>query len=438
MYSILAWVAFGLVLTIVLLLVFASLLRSLAPQLDPILGGLDQMRHLLPLGIVGLFSWSVWAFRVAMSKSYRPVPIGWRTTTSVVVPAYREDPDTLIRCLHSWLAENPTEVIVVPDLEDVEVIARLRDYPDRRVQVIPFAHEGKRSALGVGIRAATSEVIVLADSDTEWLPGLLAAVEAPFEDPNVGGVGTRQNVYRPETSIWRRIADWMIDIRYLDYVPSQSRAGAVACLSGRTAAYRRTAVMAVLGHMEHEFFLGRLCISGDDGRLTWLMLASQQKTVYQSTARTLSMFPDQPVAFFKQRLRWSRNSYRCYLTAIWKGWLWRQPVITQLSVLQFMLTPLTMGIALTYLARWTFHPGEFVATIALAWLLVGRTIRGLSHLRERPRDIAILPLVAATTILIALPVKLFSIVTMNRQGWLTRHANMVGAEAQQAITVTEG
>jgi len=87
---------------------------------------------------------------------------------------------------------------------------------------------------------------VLTDSDTSWQPGLLAAVQAPFRNPKVGGVGTRQNVYMPKSSVWRRVADWMIDVRYLDYVRAQSRAGAVACLSGRTVAYRRSAVMPVL------------------------------------------------------------------------------------------------------------------------------------------------------------------------------------------------
>jgi N-acetylglucosaminyltransferase len=401
-------------------------------------GAVDQFRHLLPLGIVGLLSWSVWLIRVSLSRFYRPVPPGYRTTSSVVVPAYREDPDILARCLASWLAEDPTEVIVVPDLADTAVIARLGEIEDRRLRVLPFAHQGKRSALAHGFRATTGEVVVLADSDTEWEAGLLPAVLAPFEDLTVGGVGTRQNVYQPETSAWRRVADWMIDVRYLDYVPSQGRSGAVACLSGRTAAYRRSAVMPMLGHLEYEFFLGRLCISGDDGRLTWLLLAAGYKTVHQSTARTLSMFPDRPWPFLKQRLRWSRNSYRCYLTAIWKGWLWRQPPITQLSVLQFMFTPLTMAISLIYLVHWFFHPQQYVATIALAWLLGGRAVRGLSHLRQRPADILVLPLVALATIFIALPLKTFAIITMNRQGWLTRHADLVGGEGQSAATLAEG
>ncbi|MGH9072149.1 MAG: glycosyltransferase [Acidimicrobiales bacterium] len=395
----------------------------------------EAYRLLVPIGLVGLLSWTVWLLRVTLSRRYRPVPVGFSTTTSVVVPAYREDPEILVRCLDSWLAENPSEVIVVPDLADREVISRLQGYSDPRLRVIPFAHEGKRSALGVGIRASTSEILILTDSDTQWLPGLLAAVQAPFGDPKVGGVGTRQNAYQPKSSVWRRVADWMIDIRYLDYVPSQARAGAVACLSGRTAAYRRSAVLPLVGHLEHEFFLGRMCDSGDDGRLTWLVLASGYKTVHQSTARTVSMFPDGLRPFLKQRLRWSRNSYRCYSTAVWKGWLWRQPLICQLSVLQISLTPLTMGIAISYLVRWFLYGASWEVSVVLAWLLLGRGIRGLSHLRQRPSDIMVLPLVALMTIFMALFVKSYAFLTMNRQGWLTRRAGMIGGEGQGSGTL---
>jgi cellulose synthase/poly-beta-1,6-N-acetylglucosamine synthase-like glycosyltransferase len=312
---------------------------------------------------------------------------------------------------------------------------RRRAAADGRVVVVPFAHSGKRSALGAGIRRARHEILVLADSDTQWEAGLLAAVLAPFKDPRVGGVGTRQNAYLPRSSAWRRVADWMIDVRYLDYVRAQSRAGAVACLSGRTAAYRRSVVVPVLEHLEDEFFLGRRCVAGDDGRLTWLVLGSGYKTVYQSTARALSMFPDTGRAFVKQRLRWSRNSYRCYFTAMWKGWLWRQPFICQLSVLQIIFTPLTMGFAMTYLGIWVLHPQLYVAVIAVGWLLAGRTLRGISHLSRKPADIWLLPLVAVMTIIVALPVKTYAFATMNTHGWLTRRADLIGGEAQSAATL---
>lgn len=116
-------------------------------------------------------------------------------------------------------------MITVPDVEDHEVIRRLPLVTDPRVRVLGFEHRGERSALGVGIRTATGEVVVLVDSDTRWEEGPLDAVQMPFADPTVGGVGTRQNVYRRHSGVWRRIADRLVDLRSYDYVPAMGRAG---------------------------------------------------------------------------------------------------------------------------------------------------------------------------------------------------------------------
>jgi hyaluronan synthase len=121
---------------------------------------------------------------------------------------------------------------------------------------------------------------------------------------------------------------------------------------------------------------------------------------------------------------------------MWKGWLWRQPFICQLSVLQVMLTPVTMGFAVTYLVVWVLNPQRLVAVVAVLWVLAGRGLRGISHLRERPSDIWLLPLVALMTITIALPVKLYAFATMNVHGWLTRRSDQVGGEAQTASSLT--
>ncbi|MGY1594792.1 glycosyltransferase [Geodermatophilus sp. SYSU D00708] len=391
----------------------------------------------LPIGVVGALSWSIWLIRKVLSARYRPTINDFRTTTSVIVPSFREDPDVLERCLDTWLAQDPTEVIVVLDVEDTEAFRRLTARDDTRLTVISFAHQGKRSALGVGIRAATGEVLVLCDSDTQWRPGLLSFVQMPFADPGVGAVSTRQNVYLPTSSIWRRVADWIIDLRYLDYVPATGRAGAVVCVSGRTAAYRRSAVLPVLEHLEHEFFLGRRCIAGDDGRLTWLVLASGYRTVYQDGARALSMFPSTFRAFCKQRVRWSRNSYRCYLTAAWKGWLWKVPLVSQVTVLQILFTPVTMFAAVYYVVASGFSDRGWLAlALGLAWVFVGRAIRSVSHLRRRPSDLLILPLVALVIAMVALPIKTYALFTMNKQGWLTRRTDLTGGEGQDEASLS--
>ncbi|GAA2722116.1 glycosyltransferase [Cellulomonas aerilata] len=406
---------------------------------DPRVGdlSLDHVWAAFPLAVAGLVVWALWLYRVVLSRRAMPIENDFRTTTSVVVPSFHEDPDILMRCLDTWLGQDPTEIIIVLDVADTEAEQRILALGDPRVQPVMFKHAGKRSALGVGIRLATSEVVVLVDSDTAWEPGLLDAVQMPFVDPMVGGVSTQQNVYERESSVWRRIADWLVDLRYYDYVPAMGAAGAVACLSGRTAAYRRAAVVPVLPHLEDEFFLGRRCIAGDDGRLTWLVLASGYQTVHQSSARALSMFPTGFRTFVKQRVRWSRNSYRCYLTAIAKGWLWRVPFVTKVTVLQILLTPVTMGITLGYLFFARIDGTLASVLLAAAWLLLGRGIRGYSHLKRHPKDIVVLPLLALVVIFIALPIKLYAFATMNKQGWLTRHADQIGGEGQTASSLRQ-
>jgi hyaluronan synthase len=397
---------------------------------------IDRWDMFLPVGLIGALSWGVWLIRRVLSTFYRPTINNFRASTSVVVPSFREDPDILLDCLETWLAQDPDEIIIVLDLRDAEAQRRLLELANTKLNVIMFAHRGKRSALGVGIKAARHEILVLTDSDTRWQPGLLAAVQMPFADPGVGGVGTRQNVYAPFSSIWRRVADWIIDTRYLDYVPACGRRGSVVCLSGRTAAYRRAAVLGVLADLEREVFLGRQCVAGDDGRLTWLMLAQGYRTVHQDTARALSMFPASFTAMCKQRLRWSRNSYRCYLTAIYRGWLWRQPFISQLTVFQILFTPVTMFAAVYYVGAAWFSPQRTVAFgLGLAWLFIGRAVRGISHLRNRPSDLLILPVVTLMVIFVALPIKTWALLTMNTQGWLTRHADLIGGEAQDSGTL---
>lgn len=384
-----------------------------------------------PFGLGAILAWSIWLYRRTVAHHVQPIGGEFRTTVSVVVPVYSEDAHLLSDCLDTWLAENPDELILVVDTAEVECQAMLaaRDLPPS-VRVILFTHHGKRSALGVGIRAATCDVLVLCDSDTAWTRGLLTEVMKPFEDPRVGGVGTRQMAAARDTSVWRRLASWLIDVRFLDYTPALGARGCVPVLSGRTAAYRRALVAPVVGQLEREVFLGRECVAGDDGRLTWLVLSQGYRTVFQRSAVAVSMFPATFSGFTKQRVRWARNSYRCYLTAAYKGWLWRQPLLSQITILQVLLTPITMALALGFLVVAVSNGAYAFAGVLVGWILVGRAIRGLSHLQEQPRDIVLLPVVVLTVMYLALPVKLYAFATMNRQGWLTRQAGQRGGEGQ--------
>ena len=67
---------------------------------------------------------------------------------------------------------------------------------------------------------------------------------------------------------------------------------------------------------------------------------------------------------------------------------------------------------------------------------VGRGIRSISHLREHPKDILLLPLVTVMIIYIAFVVKLWAFVSMNKQGWLTRTQTSMGGEGHTEASLT--
>jgi cellulose synthase/poly-beta-1,6-N-acetylglucosamine synthase-like glycosyltransferase len=392
----------------------------------------------LPFGILGIVSWGFWLVRKLISATTRPTVNDFRTTTTIVVPSYHEDPDVLLRCLGTWLAEGPSRIIIVLDVADTEAEERINALGHPQVTAVMFKHRGKRSALGVGLRMVDTELAILVDSDTVWEQGMYAAIQMPFIDPVVGAVSTRQNVYLPKTSLWRRVADWIIDLRYYDYAPAMGRFGGVICASGRTSAYRYSVIKDKIEDLEHEIFWGRECVAGDDGRLTWLVLSQGFRVAHQDSARALSMFPDTFRAFVKQRVRWSRNSYRCYITAVRHGWIFRTPIISQITVMQILLTPVTSTVALVYVFLSLRSERPLLAFgISLAWLFVGRGIRGISHLWRRPEDIWILPAVTFAVMFIAGPVKLYAFLTMNKQGWLTRSADSIGGEGQSEASLTK-
>jgi hyaluronan synthase len=391
----------------------------------------------LPFGFLGGLAWSVWLLRRACTALYRPFRSSHWEPTSVVAPCFREDPEVVVAAVETWLTAGTTEVLLVfaEDEHYNRARARAAFDADRRVRVLTSSDPDKRRMLAVGILAARHAIVVLSDSDTLWEPDCLRELLKPFAARRVGGVGSRQRVLHPETSVWRRAADWCLDTKYLTYLPAMARAGGVSCLSGRTVAYRRELLLGVLGQLIDETFFGRRCVSGDDGRLTWLVLNQGYQTTYQRTAVAWTMMPDTARGFFQQRVRWARNSYRCYLRALGRGWLLRQPLITRVSVLQGLLAPVSLTIGFGFVALAMARGSWAGVAVWLGWITVGRGIRAADHLRQSPRNILLLPLMTAVILFAMTAVKYYSFFTMNRQAWMTRRTDRAVAEGQALATL---
>ncbi|MBI4330654.1 MAG: glycosyltransferase [Chloroflexi bacterium] len=376
----------------------------------------------LPLGVIGAWRWGTWLLKRTIGLFYRPGIGDYRTTVSVVTPVFREDPGVFLQALESWKANHPAEIIAVIDHTDKDCIRVFEDFSRgfAGATLIVTDKPGKRSALADGTRASSGEIVALVDSDVIWSGNLLSEALPPFADPRVGGVTTRQNVLDPKT-LAQTIFDIQLDLRYFDDVMPSAVAGDVfTCLSGRTALYRRKAALPVLDDVVNETFWGKQCIGGDDKRLTYLVEAAGWKARYQHTARVYTTGASDMTTFVKQRMRWSRNSWRADLRALWQGWAWRHPFLAFILI-DRTISNFTLLLSLAYFSVSLVLQLWAPAAVLVAWWLVSRTLRLMPNLARRPANVRIIPIYVGINFAMAI-VRIYALLTLNRQDWLTRGA----------------
>jgi hyaluronan synthase len=381
---------------------------------------------LVPLGIIGFIRWLSWLIRRVPAALYQAYDSDFDAPMSLVTPVYQEDPAIFRAAIESWLANDVDEIICVIDATDLRSQQVASEYP---VTVIVTDVPGKRDALRKGWEAATSPIVALVDSDTLWARDVKRQVLKPFADKHVGGVGTRQNVYNP-SSAWQHINDMYLDYRYFDEIASQTRVGkAVSCLSGRTAVYRRDLLLRISDDFMNERFMGLPCNSGEDKRLTTLTLKAGYLTYMQRTARVWSTFPTQTSMFFKQRLRWSRNTWRSDLRALRSGWIYQHKFLAFTTMdkaiggFTLMISPIFMGFAIAN-EQW-----NIVAALGV-WWWVSRAAKHLPHLHRKPSHFFLIPVFVIVSFLVALT-KIYALLTVRRQRWLTRDVEVVDGRLQR-------
>jgi hyaluronan synthase len=371
------------------------------------------------------YVWLLWAAKALAARRYRPStadPGDLRTT--VLVPVFREPEEVFRRALASVRDNEPTEVVVVVDGGDEHLARVAADYADR---VLRIAKSGKRAAIAAGLGAsdASTDVVLVLDSDTIWADGALAELLRPFADARVGGVTPRQAIFDPGANAVRRLAEWMEDVRYHLTVPAQSLFGQVGCLAGRTIAYRRSAFEPAVRRLVAQTVFGVPQHVGDDRVLTNELLRAGWRTVYQSSALVLTDAPDDWRTFWRQQLRWGRSSQRETLLSL--RWLWRRPVAFA-CFLTDIATPFALYAVLAVAAARAVE-GEGGPTgwhlfveLPLGYLgmLLSIGLRQLPHLRRVPRDVPRLPLFVLQLTFVMVPIRLLAFATMLHQGWSTR------------------
>jgi len=382
---------------------------------------LSDWLYYLPIATIGLVRWLGWLVRRVPAAFYRPIFNDHREALTVVVPVYQEDPRILGYAIESWLRNDVAEVILVIDASD----QTCRDVADRYpVRVVITDVPGKRDALRLGWEAATTPLVALVDSDTIWAHDVAIRVQMPFADPVVGGVSTRQNVYNP-VGFLQRVNDMYLDYRYFDENAAQTVMGrAISCLSGRTAVYRRELLLEVCDDFMAEQFLGVPCMSGDDKCLTSQILKRGHRTVLQRTARVWSTFPGSPRTFFRQRLRWSRNTWRSDIRALFiDRWAWRYPFLAY-TMLDKAIGCFTLLASPVFMTLAVIRQDWFFVALLAAWWWISRAVKMLPHLRRRPSSFFLIPPFVLLSFGMAV-IRIIGLATIRKQRWLTRQVAVV-------------
>lgn len=244
-----------------------------------------------------------------LSLSRKPTPStgNFTPSLSVLVAAYNEE-KVIAATLRSVLNTDypgSLEVIVVDDGSKDATASHAEGVGDPRVRVLRQANSGKSGALTCALAAASNEVIVFLDADTQFQPDTLRLLVQPLADPRVGAVSGHARVGNLQT--------WIARFQSLEYIcgfnldrRAYDRVNAITVVPGAISAFRKAAINEAGG-------LGSDTIA-EDTDLTLSLHRVGWRVTYSSEAIAWTEAPDTIRSLAKQRFRWAFGTMQC----LWK------------------------------------------------------------------------------------------------------------------------
>lgn len=301
--------------------------------------------------------------RYLFGSFYRQVPVDPEYTPSVtvVIPCFNEETwirETILRCVDQDYPLDKLEIIIVDDGStdrSVEMIKQtVRDMCaegkqyciEERVRVfLQKYNQGKREAMGIGIRNARTELIVFVDSDSFLHPNAIRTLVQPMKDPKMGGVTGRTDVANVYTNWLTKMQAVRYYISFRIMKAAEAYFDSVMCLSGPLSCYRLSVVKEVFDKWINQRFMGQKATFGDDRSLTNYVV-EHYRTSYQDAAICSTIVPTSQKQFMRQQMRWKRSWLRESLRAC--AFMWKKQPFMALSFYVGVLVPLIAPIIVLY------------------------------------------------------------------------------------------
>jgi hyaluronan synthase len=359
-------------------------------------------------------------------------------TVAAVITVFNESPEMLTRCLRSLLDQTrrPQAVTVIDDCSTTHdaatVIRQLRaDFEQAGInlQFIRFpVNRGKRHGLAAGFRQhPTADLYLCVDSDTVLEEHAVAELCAPFASRRINCTTGLVLAHNRSVNLLTRLIDMRYVNAFLGERVAYSRLGSVLCACGSLVVYRGQVIRRHLDDFLGQTFLGTPATFGDDRRLTYYCLTEGQ-SIIQPTAIGWTDVPQTLQHYLRQQLRWNKSFFREGLLLAAKPrhagrafyWLNLIELATWTAFTSSLLTALTIGM---------LHPGTWplLASYA-AYVCVMAWVRSLHYLRsaanvppaDRLLTFLAAPLYALLNLGLLLPLRLYALATLRRNGWGTR------------------
>ncbi|MFS4091041.1 glycosyltransferase [Streptomyces sp. AF1A] len=373
-----------------------------------------------------------------------------------MITVYNESPAMLRRCLESLLAQKrPLASLTVVDdcsaTRDAEqVIASLRprfQAAGIRINLIRFPeNRGKRHGLAAGFADAPgADVYVCVDSDTVLDDWAVDELLGPFSHRRVTCVTGLVLAHNRAVNLLTRLIDMRYVNAFLGERVAYSRLGSVLCACGSLAAYRGWVARKYVDDFLNQRFLGKPATFGDDRRLTYYCLI-EGRSLIQPAAVGWTDVPEKLGHYVRQQIRWGKSFFRegsllavrlRYIhRAFW--WLNLLELVTWVAFTSALLAAVVV-IAM-HPAGWKVLAGYAGYICLMSWVRSLHYLRGAVSIPflDRIFTFACAPLYALLNLGLLLPLRLYSLATLNKTKWGTRENGAEITKAEDAPDEAHG
>lgn len=271
--------------------------------------------------VLFVFKGGFFFFKLYRYFKYRSIPSvtdAELPKCTIIVPAYNEGKqvfDTLMSLANSDYPDQKLQILSIDDGSKDDTwlwMKKAKEVLGTRLDIYQQpANKGKRHALYRGFQLGTGDVFVTVDSDSVVQPDTLRNLVSPFVvDENCGAVAGNIRVLNKKKALLPKMLDVSFVLSFEFVRSAESSLDSVLCTPGALAAYRKTAVMAVLPNWINQKFMGKPSDIGEDRAMTNMILKQGHKVLFQRNAYAYTNVPENYKGLYKMFIRWGRSNVR--------------------------------------------------------------------------------------------------------------------------------